>query len=215
VSADEIKLVDIVPAPDRLRHYLLTDLALSVNSGDYSVHLVAGVDENSSIYLVDAWRDRSSIEVTAQRHLDLVTTYNPLESLIDDDNAARVYVQLLSSRARETRTTVPWKTLPMRGQDKETRAAPLRGLFKRGKVFLKRAPWNAWLVKELLAFPNAMGDGVDDGVDALGLIGRRLGSLASAAPQPQPAPPADPRGSFFSATLDDLWTTLPVKSRRV
>lgn len=202
VSPDEVKIVDIVPDRHKLQHYLLSDLALSVNTGDFSVHIMAGVDEHHDIFVVDAWRDRVSPEVTVERHLDLCRTYEPQESLIDDDNAAKVYVQLLASRARETGTSVPWKMLPMRGQDKETRAAPLRGWFKRGKVFLKRAPWNSWLVKELLQFPNAMGQGVDDGVDALGLIGRRLSSLARAAPTPAERP----RAKYANeATLDELW----------
>ena len=202
VSPDEIKIVDIVPDSHKLQHYLLTDLALSVNTGDYTVHIVAGVDEHHNVFVIDAWRGRISPEVTVEKHLDLVRTYAPQESLIDDDNAAKVYVQLLAARARETGTSVPWKMLPMRGQDKETRAAPLRGWFKRGKVFLKRATWNSWLVKELLQFPNAMGQGVDDGVDALGLIGRRLSSLARAAPEPQAKPPVK---TIQDATLNELW----------
>jgi len=71
------------------------------------------------------------------------------------------------------------------------------------------------MVKELLAFPNAMGEGVDDGVDALGLIGRRLGSLSRAASVIPDGPPPDPRGSFFSATFDQLWETLPKMNRRI
>jgi predicted phage terminase large subunit-like protein len=207
VTADDIQIVDphLVPAQDALTHYLLSDLALSVNSGDYSVHLVVGMDPDKNAYVVDAWRDRCDINVTASRHLDLTQTYRPVESLIDDDNAAKVYVQLLAARAREQGVAVPWKMLPMRGQDKETRAAPLRGQFKRRKVFLKRAEWNRWLVRELLTFPNAMGEGVDDGVDALGLLGRRLASLASAAPPSLPSAPVDPRGSFYTATLNNLW----------
>ena len=214
VSPSEIKIVDIVPPPDRLKHYLLSDLALSVNTGDYSVHAVVGVDDDLNIFVLDVWRGRVSPEVTVEKHLALAKDHLPVESLIDDDNAAKVYVQLLSQRARETRINVPWKMLPMRGQDKETRAAPLRGWFKRGKVFLKKDEWNRWLVKELLTFPNATGQGVDDGVDTLGLIGRRLGSLARAAPLPENGPPPDPRGSFYSATFDQLWETAPKANRR-
>ena len=215
VSPDEIKIVDLVPAADRLKHYLLSDLALSVNTGDYSVHITVGVDDDLNVFVLDAWRARVSPEVTVEKHLALARDYLPQESLIDDDNAAKVYVQLLSQMARSSKINVPWKMLPMRGQDKETRAAPLRGWFKRGKIFLKRGEWNRWMVKELLAFPNAMGEGVDDGVDALGLIGRRLGSLSRAASVIPDGPPPDPRGTFFSATFDQLWETLPKMNRRI
>jgi len=199
VTADEIRIVDIVPST--LSLYLLTDLALSINSGDYSVHLTVGVDPNQDIYVTDAWRARCSIEQTVDKHIALCNGQLILESLIDDDNMAKVYVQLLAQKCRETSTMVPWKTLPMRGQDKETRAAPLRGWFKRKKMFFKRADWNEWLVRELMNFPNAIGDGVDDGVDALSLIGRRLASIA------RPAVAASkPKVKYAQdATLNEMW----------
>jgi predicted phage terminase large subunit-like protein len=203
VSREEIQLVAPTNSPDTpMSYYLLTDLALSVNKGDYSVHLVVGVDKEQNVHVVDAWRDRCAIDKTVEVHLNLASAYPLAESLIDDDNAAKVYVQLLATRARERGVAVPWKAMPMRGQDKETRAAPLRGLFKRRKVFMRRAPWNEWMVRELLIFPNAMGEGVDDGVDALGLIGRRLTALAS--PAPAPAAPK-PLPGLHQMTLDGLY----------
>ena len=200
VGSEEIRFVDILPTS--VHRYLLTDLALSVNSGDYSVHITVAVDDKGNVYVEDAWRDRCDVDVTATKHLELCATYNYQLSLIDDDNMAKVYVQLLATKSRETTTYVPWKMLPMRGQNKETRAAPLRGLFKSGKIFLKKGPWNRWLITEILAFPNAMGEGVDDGVDALGLIGRRLASLGRPAGV---APPVTPQKTTQQATLNELW----------
>ena len=200
VGAEHLKLVDITPS--NMVFYLLSDLALSVNKGDYSVHITAGVHSDGMIYVEDAWRDRCAIEKTVEKHLELVDTYHPAESLIDDDNAAKVYVQLLATKARERGVAVPWKQMPMRGQDKETRAAPLRGLFRSGRVAFKRAAWNRWLINEIMMFPNAMGAGVDDGVDALSLIGRRLASLARPANAPAARPPMK---TVQQATLNELF----------
>lgn len=200
VSAEELRIVDA--APTDMHKYLCTDLALSVNSGDYSVHLVVGVAFTGSVYVLDAWRDRCDISVTVEKHLDICEEHDLQLALIDDDNMAKVYVQLLASRARERGVPVPWKMLPMRGQNKETRAAPLRGLFKRGMVCFMRADWNRWLFNEVLAFPNAMGEGVDDGVDALGLIGRRLASLS----KPTTAEIIRPKvKTWQDTTLNELW----------
>lgn len=204
VSPEELRVVEPIntPSGDNLSHYIVSDLALSVNSGDYSTHIVCGIDANRNVYVLEAWRDRCDPNVTADKHLELTQTYRPMECLIDDDNASKVYVQLLASKAREKSIPIPWKALPIRGQDKETRAAALRGLFKRGKVFFKRGEWNRWLIKELLSFPNALGSGVDDGVDALSLLGRRMASLSSAAP----APVERPRAKYaHEATLNELW----------
>lgn len=193
-----------VPPLDSMTSYVLTDLALSINKGDYSVHLVASVadDPQNTIYVTPVYRERSAIEVTVERHLDIIERYRPAESLIDDDNAAKVYVQLLATKARERGVPVPYKSLPMRGQDKETRSAPLRGLFRSGRIRIVRTPLTPWLVGELMMFPNAMGSGVDDGVDALGLIGRRLASLAR--PVPANVVPIVPK-TINNATLDELW----------
>lgn len=211
VGPENIQLVDEVPGD--MSRYILTDLALSINKGDYSVHLTVGVASDGNVYVEDAWRGRVSPEKTVEKHLALCAEHRITESLIDDDNAAKVYVQLLADRARTQGINVPWKMLPMRGQDKETRAAPLRGMFRSGRVRLKRGPWNEWLVRELLSFPNAIGSGVDDGVDALSLIGRRLASLSRpAAPAPKPKE-VDPRGSFYSATLNELWNSVAPSSR--
>ncbi len=70
----------------------------------------------------------------------------------------------------------PLSLQPMRGRDKEMRAAAIRGQFLGGGVRLVKGKWNAALVQELLSFPS--GDH-DDQVDALGLIGRRFPMLSA------------------------------------
>jgi hypothetical protein len=101
--------------------------------------------------------------------------------------------------------------LPMRGQNKETRAAGTRGQFKRRKVFLPAsAPFTNWFVAELLAFPNAMGQGVDDGVDALGLLGRRLAVISP----PAKVIPIRPGLTIQDMTLDQLYEDSPTQVLR-
>lgn len=203
VNKEEVQVVD--EAPKNVTRYILSDLAVSVNTGDYSVHLVVAVSDQFDIYLEYAWRDRVDTDKVADKHIALTVAYDPIESLIDDDNMAKVYEHLLITKCREIGQKVPLRMMPMRGQDKEIRAAPLRGMFKRKKVFIVRGEWNYWIVKEILAFPNAMGQGVDDGVDAFGLIGRRLGKLSVPAVVAAPVKKSNPAGSFYDATLDQLW----------
>ena len=205
VSSDEIQIIEPhqAPPPDAPT-YIAADLALSINSGDYTVHLVARTDRDLNLHVVHATRERTSPDESADRALALCETFNPNEYLIDDDNASKVYTQLLARTARDTRRYIPFKSLPLRGQDKETRAASIRGWFKRRKVFLVRAPWNEWLVREILSFPNALGQGVDDGIDCLSLFGRRLASLAR--PAASPTAPAALRPLAQTATLNELWS---------
>ena len=204
VSTDDIQFR--VPAEDphmMLPHYGMTDLALSVNKGDYTVHIVARIDSENNIDLIHAERDRVDVNESSIRLCSLAKKYKPVEWLIDDDNASKVFVQLVSTESRATKSNVQWKPLPMRGQDKETRAAPLRGMFKRRKIYMPPdQPWTKWLVKELLQFPNAMGDGVDDGVDTLSLLGRRLSVLSI----PLTMVKEEPKVGF---SLNEIWCTTP------
>jgi predicted phage terminase large subunit-like protein len=206
VSTEDIQFRPTPPLTPETSIYGVTDLALSVNTGDYTVHFIVAVDSNGDWDIVDAKRARVDVE---QSSLDLVSfckTYSPREWLIDDDNASKVFMPLVATKARQTGTMVPWKPLPMRGQNKETRAAPLRGMYKRRKVYMPHdAHFTPWFTKELLTFPNAMGEGVDDGVDALSLMGRRLLQVAG------PALTVVPRKYPTTAdmTLDDLFDDMP------
>jgi predicted phage terminase large subunit-like protein len=203
VSRDEIRLVDSAPTP--MTTYLCTDLSLNQGDGDWTVHLAVGIDIPGRLYVLDAWRIRTGDpNDIAIQHLRMIDIHHPVESLIEDDILQKHYRHILADRAREAGTPVPLKVLPIGGKDKVTRAAGLRALFKQKRVFIVRAEWNSWLVRELLHFPHATGAGVDDGVDALGLIGRRLAALSKPAAPAAPKP-IDPRGSFYTATLNDLW----------
>jgi len=194
-----VQLVD--EAPPNLNIYLVTDLALSIGRGDYSVHLVVGIDHAGRIYVLDAWRERCSGDETAEKHLELCQHWQPMECLIEDDNASKMYVITLADRARQRRIHVPWKAMSIAGKDKQTRAEPLRSLLKQRRVFFKRSAWNHWLNYQLLQFPVATGEGVDDGVDALGLIGRRLLQLGKPSSPLSAAPP--PKPYSFNDLLDD------------
>lgn len=201
VSADEIKFRPSPPIDGR-PIYGLTDLALSVNTGDYTVHFAVAVDHLGDWDILEAQRHRCDPEESATRLVNLCDTYAPTEWLIDDDNASKVFMPLVATKARQKQVPIPWKPLPLRGQDKETRAAPLRGQFKRGKVYMAPdAPFKDWLIREILSFPNAIGQGVDDGIDALSLMGRRLVSLAQA---PAKVVPLRPK-THYDMTLDELF----------
>lgn len=187
--------------------YGVTDLALSVNTGDYTVHFIVAVDHNGDWDIIEASRKRVDVAASAATLVGFCQTHGSRirEWLIDDDNASKVFMHLVATEARQQKTFVPWKPLPMRGQDKETRAAPLRGMFKRKKIFMPAdAPFARWLLEEIAAFPNALGQGVDDGIDALSLLGRRLAAIAP-APSTVVALPPKPK-TWQDVTLDEMWS---------
>lgn len=206
VSTEDIQFRPSPPFTMETVTYGMSDLALSVGTGDYTVHIIVAVNSNGEWDILDAKRKRTDVDRSADDIVSFCATYKPREWLIDDDNASKVFMPLVASRAREMSTHVPWKPMPMRGQDKETRAAPLRGQFKRKKIFMPAdAPFTKWLTAELLMFPNALGQGVDDGVDALGLMGRRL--LAIGKPSLTVVPKKLP--TIADMTLEQLFEDMP------
>ncbi len=213
VSSEEIQFRPSPAITPETVCYGMSDLALSVNTGDYTVHFIVAVDTNGDWDIVDASRKRVDPDSSADNIVSFCQTYHPQEWLIDDDNASKVFGPLVATRGRELGVAIPWKPMPMRGQDKETRAAPLRGMYKRRKVYMPAdAPFTKWLTIELLTFPNAMGQGVDDGVDALGLMGRRLLSIASQASNVIPLR----WPTIQEMTLDQLFEDMPnVANQRI
>ena len=213
-STDDFRFAP-TPAYDRdlYNYYIVTDLALSVNTGDYTVIItVAQNRKTGHVHIIDCHRRRIDPDESATLLVAACQTYKPVEVLIDDDNASKVWTQLVATRARSQRVLVPWRPMPMRGQDKETRAAGLRGMFKRGMVYFDPdKPWTAVIINECLQFPNAMGMGVDDCVDALGLLGRRLSSMTTVADKPPPRP----QPTRQDMTLNDLWADRPRRSDRL
>lgn len=213
VSADEVQFR---PSPALTKEtviYGCSDIALSVNSGDYTVHILVAIDAQGDWDIVDAVRERVDPDASATRLVNLCETYSPREWLIDDDNASKVFMPLVATKARQQNTLVPWKPLPLRGQDKETRAAPLRGMFKRKKIYMPHdAPFVKWLLNEILSFPNALGDGVDDGIDALSLLGRRL--IALSKPTLVEVSTKPPK-TWQDTTLDEMWEDKKFQNSRL
>jgi len=198
--------------PSQLSYVIALDLALTIGRGDYTVILVAGLDADRRLHIVDVERDRTTPEITVRRVFDLCARYEPTEVLIDDDNASKVLTRLMFELGRAAgRSPPPISPQPIRGRDKETRAAAMRGLFLSGGVRLLRGLWNAALHRELLEFPAGEHD---DQVDALSLIGRRFPML----PSPERLTPqtADPYAGllirpgsdgrlYLNATLEELF----------
>jgi len=51
--------------PPHLQVYGASDYAVSEDHGDYTVHLVVGIDPDSDIYILDLWREHRSWAIGA------------------------------------------------------------------------------------------------------------------------------------------------------
>src|SRR5262245_41006582 len=60
-KAEWLKSYDTVP--ENLHVFGASDYAVTSSGGDYTVHVVVGLDPENKLYLLDLWRGRTSSEV--------------------------------------------------------------------------------------------------------------------------------------------------------
>jgi predicted phage terminase large subunit-like protein len=163
--------------PKHLRIYGASDYAVTSNGGDYTVHLVAGVDPDDNIYVLDIWRRQTTTDVWVEAFIDLMAQHKPLVWAEESGQIIKSVGPLIEKRMRERKVYGRREQLTSVA-DKPTRSRAMQGRAAMGKVYLPHnAPWLADFMSELLAFDAGKND---DQVDALGLIGRMLDDMIAA-----------------------------------
>lgn len=192
--------------PKQLRVYGASDYAVTEGDGDYTVHVIVGVDPEDNIYVLDLWRGQTTSDAWVQAWLDLVRQHKPLMWIEEQGQIIKSIGPFLERRMREEKVYCRREQVAS-AADKPTRSRSIQARTSMGKVYLpSKAPWVADFTSELLMFPAGKHD---DQVDAFGLIGRMIDELIPASvPKPQPAGqsagyrrPSDDRGN-------DEWRTL-------
>lgn len=198
---DWLRSVPTIPPRSSLRVFGASDYAVTDDGGDFTVHIVVGVDSDDRLYVLDLWRGQTASDVWVERFLDLVQQYKPMGWAEEAGQIRAAMGPLLDKRSRERRTYVARQTFPTRGGDKSIRAQSIRGRMALNGLYIPAdAPWRADFEPELLSFPAGKHD---DQVDALGLIGMLLDKML---PPPGPKPPAPPTDSWdraFNRNRDD------------
>ena len=169
-----LKEVPCLPAREILKVYGASDYAVSENRGDFTVHVVVGVDPDGRIYLLDLWRERSASDRWVESFCDLVIKWKPMGWAEEQGQIRSGVGPFLEQRQRERKAYCFRESFPTRG-DKQIRCQSIRGRMGLDGLYVPSyAPWYAAFRSELLSFP----DGAhDDQADALGLIGQLLDTM--------------------------------------
>jgi predicted phage terminase large subunit-like protein len=174
---------------ETLTVYGASDYAVTDGGGDYTVHVVAGVDRAGRIYVLDLWRAQTAANVWAEAFCDLVTRWKPIAWAEEAGQIRSGVGPFLAARQGERGAYVARREFPARG-DKTARARAITGRMALDGLYLPAgAPWVPALRAELLAFPHGRHD---DQVDALGLIGQLLEVMRNAGCEGRPAPRSEP-----------------------
>jgi predicted phage terminase large subunit-like protein len=178
-------LIPILDLPPRgvLNVYGASDYAVTSNGGDYTVHVVIGIDPTRRMFLLDLWRQQTSSNVWIEAYCDLVQKWKPSFWAEEKTQITSGVGPFITARARERQAYTSREQFPTR-HDKAVRAQSIRGRMELDGMYVPtRATWLPDLKAELLAFPTGKHDDI---VDALGLVGQLLDKVSPGIrPQPE------------------------------
>jgi predicted phage terminase large subunit-like protein len=196
-------LKPIIDPPPRgtLSVYGASDYAVSADRGDYTVHVVIGVDPKNRMFLLDLWRQQASSNVWIEAYCDLVKKWRPQFWAEEKTQITSGVGPFISTRSIERRVYTNREQFPTRG-DKAVRAQSIRGRMELLGLYVPAAAaWLSDLRAELLAFPHGKHDDI---VDALGLCGQLMDRFTPGRVAKKPEPRAFD-GGYVPRVDDDLW----------
>lgn len=162
-----------------LNYYIAADLAISKEeTADYSVFLVAGMDENRMLHVKNVIRERLDGREIVDMIISLNDVYKPDVFGIEEMQVSKSIGPFLREEMIRTGKFVNLLPLKHGGKDKISRARSIQGRMRAGGVkFEKGADWYSAFEDELCKFPRGT---KDDQVDAFAYIGIMLDSLIEA-----------------------------------
>jgi len=192
--------------PKHLNIYAASDYAVTDSAGDWTVHLIVGIDTEDNIYLLDLWRAQTSSDVWIESQLDLAAKWKPMIWAEEGGVIHKSINPALTKRMRERSVYFRRETInPI--HSKEARAQSISARYAMGKVYHPaNAAWLADLEREMLSFPYAKHD---DQVDPLSLIGRLMADVIPARVNTkQKSPPQSKYAAAFASKGGGDWKTI-------
>lgn len=177
-----------IPPRDHMLIYGASDYAVTADGGDYTVHVVVGLDPEGRMYLLDLWRAQASSDTWVSSFCDLVLKWKPIGWAEETGQIKSGVGPFLVREMMAREAYVAREQFATRG-DKAIRAQSIRGRMALSGIFIpKDAAWKADLLSELMSFPVGVHD---DQADALGLVGQLLDRMSYGskpkADKPKPA----------------------------
>jgi predicted phage terminase large subunit-like protein len=169
-----LKTFDRMPPLDQMRIYGASDFAVTEKGGDYTAHIVVGLDPQGRMHLIDIWRQQASADRWIETMCDLIKRWHPIGWACETGQIKSSVGPFLLRRMRERQTHVAITDYPTRG-DKSIRAQSIRARMAIEGLYVN--PHDSFYEAfraELLSFPAGK---YDDQVDALGLIGQLLETM--------------------------------------
>lgn len=204
-----IHTVEHLPPRETMLIYGGSDYAVTADGGDYTVHVVVGLDPDGRMYLLDLWRGQASSDVWVGAFCDLVLKWKPVGWAEETGQIKSGVGPFLVRQMIEKQAYVARESFATRG-DKAIRAQSIRGRMALSGLFmLKDAPFMTDLISEMMSFPVGVHD---DQVDALGLVGQLIDRMSYGSK------PKEEKPTKVFATIDDghaIAPPLPGQRKRI
>ena len=164
---------------NKLNYYITADLAISESEkADYSVFVVAGVDENKILHVKNIIRERMDGKEIVDTFLALQKLYDPVAMGVEDMQISKAIGPFLREEMIKNNTYISLLPLKHGGKDKPTRARSIQARLRaHGVKFDKEGDWYPLFENEMLSFPRGKHD---DQVDAFAYLGLLLDKLIEA-----------------------------------
>lgn len=153
-------------APKHLSIYGTSDYAVTDGGGDWTVHVIWGVDQHGYLYRLGIWRGQTASNIWIEQQLNLIDTWKPLAWFGEAGVIQKAIEPMLKRRMMERNTYCRLEWLSSI-HDKPTRARGFQSRAAMQRVWFEP---NAD-IDEFVKFPAGKHDDV---VDCASLIGRAL-----------------------------------------
>lgn len=163
-----------------VRYYVTADLAISdKETADYSVFVIAGVDEDKRLQVRNVIRERMDGREIVDTILMLQKLYDPEVIGIEEMQVSKAIGPFLREEMIKHNNFITLYPLKHGGKDKITRARSIQARMRaQGCKFDKAGDWYQTFEDELMRFPR---DKHDDQVDAFSYLGLMLDVVIEAA----------------------------------
>lgn len=199
---DWIKSYDTPPPRENMHIYGASDYAVTADGGDYTVHVIVGVDPDDRLYLLDMWRQQTASDEWVEAFCQLVLKWKPIAWAEETGQIKAGVGPFLFKRMLEMKAMTHREQFPTRG-DKAIRAQSIRGRMAMvGLYVANNAPFRTDLISEMMSFPVGVHD---DQVDALGLAGQLIDKMMAGRVPAKDQPKTRPNDRYSRTEGQDSW----------
>jgi predicted phage terminase large subunit-like protein len=169
-----------VPPRETMSIYGGSDYAVTADGGDYTVHVVVGIDHEGRMWLLDMWRQQAASDRWVESFCDLVHKWKPIGWAEETGQIKSSVGPFLVKRMLETGAFVAREQFATNSGNKAVRAQSLRGRMALSGLYMAEdAPFVADLISEMMSFP--VGARSPDQVDALALVSQLMDRMVTGA----------------------------------